>query len=83
MYSEALTCSPRPLLRQKITFVEGVETDHLYLEIPIKGHLPVDILAKGSLTSSRAPSYPNNDPRDRFLDDTILPNFEEVLHISI
>jgi hypothetical protein len=80
LYSDALVFSPRPSLREKVTFVEGIETEHFDLKVPVKGHLPVNIFAKGSLTGSRPTSYTNDDPLNRFLDDAIFSDFEEMLH---
>jgi hypothetical protein len=35
------------------TFIKGVETDDLYFEVAVEGHLSVDVLAKGGLACCR------------------------------
>ncbi len=68
-------CSPRPGVRDGVTFVEGIEGDHFDFEIAIKGHLAVDILAESGFSSSRSACNSDDNPLDRFLNDTALPDF--------
>lgn len=73
-------CYPRPKVWRRITFVEGVERDHFDFEVPVEGHLTVDIFTEGGFSGSGASCDTDDDSLDGFLDDTALSDFEKMFH---
>lgn len=69
-----------PKLKNKLTFIEAVETQYLNFEIPIEGHLTINVFTKRSFSSSRAPSNSNDNPLNWLLDDTVFSDFQQMLH---
>lgn len=64
------------LIRIEVTLVEAVQTDHLYLEISIEGHLPIDVLTESGLAGCRTTSNTDDDSLDRLLNETVFSDFE-------